>query len=875
MKEFWELEKSRLVRTAQSRTVFAFSRALFGFFIFCTAFYCLLFYIPFSRHVLFSWDVVPALSLFAKYHALAFWVAALPASLTVTPYLKVPELRRPTIGLIFVLCASGIALLFHPLLPNLPPDDRSLVFCVVSLFPLCWIAAVDLKSGLSFQQPARSTFTRASFKDIIATAACVSSIYLGIFIIRYVVSASGTFTRSQLVFFALCTFALHVVLFGLIFTVFRIVNAISRTVSHSPRLPFFVNCGLLALALAVILRKVVFSSVTFNGVLADLTAGAIALSFVGYFSTSLLHLTHPGSAKTNSQVGLGFGSIFRVNRTRWLRAAGLMVAISIFAYATLANLEGLDWQGLLHRISVLLVWIATFAVIRSCRLPRLTKEYSLVLLILIALTGTASFVMIQHNRPRIARAFRQHAGPANLLFERYVDYDPSLKVATEMLAPTTVDVFEGSDQDHFFAVLREHTNLPPEVEVAPKDFNLVDEIKPAKEKPNIFIFVIDSLRQDYLSPYNAKVSFTSAIDDFARDSVVMKNAFTRYDGTALAELSIWSGGMQVHKQFVQPFYPMNSLQKLIDAEHYRSFISIDPVLKSILRPSKEIVELDSGVNWKQQDLVGTLSELQTRLQSEESNQPYFVYSQPQNLHQVSLKLNPRAQPVHYAGLEDRRAAEVGRIDKAFGEFVNFLKSRGIYDDSIIVLTADHGDSLGEGGHWGHGNAIYPELIRIPLIVHLPERLKRSHVYDPNSVAFSTDITPSLYYLLGQRPIRKDVMFGRPLFTVTMDEQAAYVRDSYLIGDSYGPVYALLRDHGRTLFVADAIRNQAFIYDLSHSYAGERVTIDDEVASEYQKALTSEIKNVQLFYNYQTPSQVAPDTNQPSKIAQLYSLLFSK
>src|SRR3954466_6824638 len=115
MKRFWESERSRVNRLARSRALFVFSRATFSFFIFCTAFYCLLFYVPFSRHVLFGWEVVPALNVFARYHALWFWLTAVPALVTVIPYLREAELRRSTIGLFVMLGVSGVALSIHPL----------------------------------------------------------------------------------------------------------------------------------------------------------------------------------------------------------------------------------------------------------------------------------------------------------------------------------------------------------------------------------------------------------------------------------------------------------------------------------------------------------------------------------------------------------------------------------------------------------------------------------------------------------------------------------------------------------------------------------------------------------------------------------------
>ena len=101
--------------------------------------------------------------------------------------------------------------------------------------------------------------------------------------------------------------------------------------------------------------------------------------------------------------------------------------------------------------------------------------------------------------------------------------------------------------------------------------------------PHIFIFVIDSLRQDYLSPYNPGVTFTPAIDAFARDSVVFKRAFTQYGATGLSEPSIWVGGLLVHKQYVMPFAPMNALHKLLAADGYQRFISRDTILRTFCR----------------------------------------------------------------------------------------------------------------------------------------------------------------------------------------------------------------------------------------------------------------------------------------------------
>src|SRR5205085_7221934 len=90
----------------------------------------------------------------------------------------------------------------------------------------------------------------------------------------------------------------------------------------------------------------------------------------------------------------------------------------------------------------------------------------------------------------------------------------------------------------------------------------------AQRKPDIYLFVVDSMRPDYLSPYNERVTFTPAIGQFAQDSFVFKRAFTRYSGTALAVPSIWAGGSVIHTLGKTTFIDRDALRKLVDANGY-------------------------------------------------------------------------------------------------------------------------------------------------------------------------------------------------------------------------------------------------------------------------------------------------------------------
>ena len=56
------------------------------------------------------------------------------------------------------------------------------------------------------------------------------------------------------------------------------------------------------------------------------------------------------------------------------------------------------------------------------------------------------------------------------------------------------------------------------------------------------------------------------------------------------------------------------------------------------------------------------------------------------------------------------------------------------------------------GRWAHAFYLAPETIRIPLIMHVPQRLREGRRWDPEAVAMLTDVTPTLYELLGYGPV---------------------------------------------------------------------------------------------------------------------------
>lgn len=77
---------------------------------------------------------------------------------------------------------------------------------------------------------------------------------------------------------------------------------------------------------------------------------------------------------------------------------------------------------------------------------------------------------------------------------------------------------------------------------------------------------------------------------------------------------------------------------------------------------------------------------------------------------------------------------IAALDAEIGRLANALDRRGLGDETIVVVTSDHGESHGERGLFAHGNSLYDETLRVPLVISFPGRVPfGAHVWHPVSL----------------------------------------------------------------------------------------------------------------------------------------------
>jgi arylsulfatase A-like enzyme len=85
-------------------------------------------------------------------------------------------------------------------------------------------------------------------------------------------------------------------------------------------------------------------------------------------------------------------------------------------------------------------------------------------------------------------------------------------------------------------------------------------------------------------------------------------------------------------------------------------------------------------------------------------------------------------------------AEVRYVDAAVGRLWRTLEETGLAEDTVFIVTADHGEELFERGKYNHGHTMYPELTHIPLLIYYPEHLDGKRRTDPVTLL---DLAPTI------------------------------------------------------------------------------------------------------------------------------------
>jgi arylsulfatase A-like enzyme len=167
---------------------------------------------------------------------------------------------------------------------------------------------------------------------------------------------------------------------------------------------------------------------------------------------------------------------------------------------------------------------------------------------------------------------------------------------------------------------------------------------------------------------------------------------------------------------------------------------------------------------------------------------------------------------HAVGLYD---GNLRTVDNAVETVFDALRARGRWDNTIVLITADHGEAFFEHFRMGHNNTVYDEMLRVPFILRLPEGSDLEG-YDLDRLATLEDIVPTLLAAASLEPVAQ--LDGVNL--LDRDRPATLKDDRFVVGQTAHPVPArFIRSPRFKVILANS--GQGELYDLFEDPAEKR------------------------------------------------------
>jgi arylsulfatase A-like enzyme/cytochrome c-type biogenesis protein CcmH/NrfG len=313
----------------------------------------------------------------------------------------------------------------------------------------------------------------------------------------------------------------------------------------------------------------------------------------------------------------------------------------------------------------------------------------------------------------------------------------------------------------------------------------------ADNPPNVVLITLDTVRADHLGCYGYKQIETPNLDALAAAGVRFANAYTPVPITLPAHSVILTGTYPMRTGMhdfsgnrLSPSQP--TLATILHAKGYQTgavmgaavldsrfglnrgfdfyydhfdFSRLDERnLDAMERPSNVVV--NEALAW-----------LEKRRKPAPPGKPFLLWVHLYDAHHPYTPPPPYAQKYRSHPYD----GEIAFVDAQVGRVVNYLKTKRLYDRTLIVVAGDHGEGLGEHGEKTHGFFIYNTTLHVPLLVKLPAgAAPRSLVV--NDAVNLADLLPTILEVAGLRAPKE--IQGRSLLAAMREKTPAAPAENY-------------------------------------------------------------------------------------------------
>ena len=318
--------------------------------------------------------------------------------------------------------------------------------------------------------------------------------------------------------------------------------------------------------------------------------------------------------------------------------------------------------------------------------------------------------------------------------------------------------------------------MPVKKFCAPFVFLLLLAAAPLPAK-RILLITIDTLRADHLGCYGYAKPTSPNIDALARQSILFRNAFAAVPLTLPSHASMLSGLYPAHHGYLDNAFfqaadaPLLSETLRKDGVATAAFISGAP-LSAAFGLNRGFDVYDDGFE-SERGAADTTDHAVKWIAAQQGS--FFAWVHYFDPH---AEYNP---PPGFRNFENLYDGEIAYVDSQIPRLLN-----AVGKEAVVILTADHGESLGEHGESTHGIFLYNATLHVPLMLRAPGLAPSMR----NTSVTLCDLAATILELAGAAPMRTDGVSlirntpGRMLFA-----ESQYAARNF----GYAPLFASMRD----------------------------------------------------------------------------------
>ncbi|WP_411824515.1 sulfatase [Leptospira sp. 'Mane'] len=366
------------------------------------------------------------------------------------------------------------------------------------------------------------------------------------------------------------------------------------------------------------------------------------------------------------------------------------------------------------------------------------------------------------------------------------------------------------------------------------------------QKSNVILIVLDSARKDFFGSYGFPYPITPNMDQLARESVFFENPFSNGNWTKPSMMSFFHSEYSSNLGLGNSWFTTKPYQRKVYYGKKRNNITnvlrengyyTKTVMNNVFFLDYTTVGIDLGFHNSFQvgmDILDTpaLTDHAISFVGEMGKKPFFLhfnlntphasYSPPAEDMAVIKKMIPPEVFYKFESPVQRYIGEMHYTDREVGRLLQSLKEKNLYDDSLIIITGDHGELFSPHHDYsyhfimktrfGHGETHYDEEIGVPYFIKLPKSAEKK--VENRKIPGQSSLVSLVPTVLG-------------LLNITFDPKQFKGVDysSFIFGNSENPKEKNIYTEGR---MSESLRTEEYKYIRRYpGFTSVRRTFDGE------------------------------------------------